>query len=117
MSGVKERFGGKEVLNQEALKRRRDRGGKGIDRKGDKADAKKESFSRDFSRMQFDKALSHVLDETATPEDLGFIDRFGRVLDMYTTERGTEVTITLVDFARGSEMDGKVVREKNINAA
>ncbi len=85
-------------------------GERGFDRKAEKSERRKrreEQFLRGFPLMQFNRALGQMLNGTVTKENIKHVfdkvDRHEKVISTYITEKGTEVTITVVDFTRPSE--------------
>lgn len=96
--------GSRDMRNQADVKRKRDRGGKGLpSSKVANAEKKKmsqEEFLQNFPDFQFNRALEKIFDGTATPEDCRYIDQSGDKVKEFITKRGNRVTITVVDFTR-----------------
>lgn len=73
--------------------------------KGSRAEQKRdhdEQFMREFPRTQFNRELERMLHGAATEESIKHVfgnpHRYGRVVEGYKTEKGSKVTITIVDF-------------------
>lgn len=91
-------------LNQKAIgeiaeARRRiegDRQSKGY--KANQRRLRQQQFIENLPRMQFKRALGHMVDGTATPEDIGYVlghaDRFGRQVDK----------VTILNFSRNGKI-------------
>lgn len=103
----------KHSLNQKYMKLVRDGREKfsGTDKKVANAERrrwKKEQFLRQF---QFDRALGNTFNGSPiediidlAPENIAYvvehIDEYERGIETYNTEKGTKVSITIVEFAR-----------------
>ncbi|MDO8620678.1 MAG: hypothetical protein Q7R31_00115 [Candidatus Levybacteria bacterium] len=66
--------------------------------KGYKADQRQQKFIENLSRKQFERALGHMADGTATPEDIDYVfrqaDRFGRPMGK----------VTILDLSRNGKI-------------
>ncbi|EKD64579.1 MAG: hypothetical protein ACD_50C00343G0014 [uncultured bacterium] len=100
--------------NQYVEKILRENAERGTDRKAAKARARREReerFVEEFPEYQFDRAVGNTfnglpLEEVAdlAPANITYvvdhIDEHERILARYKTERGSQVTVTIVDFTR-----------------
>lgn len=100
-------------MNQKVLKGMRERQGKyfhpnGKEAKAERRKERREQFSRQF---QFDRALGNTFNGNPiediidlAPENIAYvvehIDEHEREIETYNTEKGTKVSITIVEFAR-----------------
>lgn len=89
--------------NQEVMKRKREGERKAYgDKKASKANLRRLENEQQQRGILFHRALTYVLEGTPILEYMEHIEyvekKWGRVLDRYTTEKGLEVTITIVDF-------------------
>src|SRR3990172_9206341 len=89
------------------------------DKKAIKAEARRlqqEQFLRNFPKYQFDRALGHVFDSTATPEDtnyvLGNIGKYERRVNRFFTE-ATGADITIVEFTRRDISSPRITNSEN----
>ena len=88
---------------------------RGFDRKAEKAKLRQmqeEEFLQDLPKFQFNRALGHIFDGTASEEDINYVARnihgYERTIDRFRIrrsngngeERITGVTTTIVDFTR-----------------
>lgn len=100
-------------LSQRVLKYERDRGKKAFGKmdKAVRAQSRREEkqqlledeqlgmeFLPERNEMQFYRALNRILEEKATPEDVQYIESLERPVEHYITDKGNNVTTTIIDF-------------------
>lgn len=107
-------------MNQKVLKGMRERRGKyfhpsGKEAKAERRKERREQFLRQF---QFDRALGNTFNGSPiediidlAPENIAYvfkhIDEYERGIETYNTEKGTRVSITIVDFTRQGNVSAR----------
>lgn len=100
----------KHSLNQYTTKTLREYEEKGVDRKAAGAAKKRrrqEQFEQNLPKAQFDRALGHILEGRATPEDINYalknIGRYEKRVGRFSTGE-TRIIATVVDFTRRDQL-------------
>jgi len=106
-------------MNQKLAKNLQERRGKGeesskVERAARKR-LKQQQFLQDLPKMQFNRALGHIVDGTASEKDIDYVaknaNRYERQIESFSITRAngnveekvTKVTITIVDFTRNPQ--------------